>query len=106
MTRLASEAPLYRALRSAISKGLTPLLCFDLIPQIPQPVNPTLLLLLLQFPAVRYKQILEINFIRIKDIIVRVTVHKYPFCQTVCKAHSMAHFVNGYICPLTTGKRT
>jgi hypothetical protein len=60
---------------------------------------------LLQVPAVRYKQVLEINFIRIKNIIVRITVHEYPFCQTVCKANGMPHFVNGYICPLTTRKR-
>ena len=52
------------------------------------------------------KQVLEINLIRIKDVIVRSGVHKYPFGQTVCKADSMPHFVDCYIRLLATRKRT
>jgi hypothetical protein len=48
--------------------------------------------------AVQYKQILVVNWIRIKNIIVGVAIHKYVFCLPVCKANSMSHFVNGNIC--------
>jgi hypothetical protein len=48
--------------------------------------------------AVEYKQILKINLIRIKDIIVGVAIHEYVFCLPVCKADSMSHFVNCNVC--------
>ena len=52
------------------------------------------------------KQVVEINFVRIEDVIVGGGVHKYTFFQTVCKADSMPHFVNCDVCLLATGKRT
>ncbi len=60
----------------------------------------TLLLLI----AVQHKQILVVNWIRIKNIIVGVAIHKYVLCLPVCKADSMSHFVNGDICLGTAPK--
>ena len=54
--------------------------------------------------AVEYKQILKINFIRIKNIIVGVAIHKYVLRLPVCKAYSMSHFVNCNICLSTVSK--
>ncbi len=54
--------------------------------------------------AVQYKQILVVNWIRIKNIIVGVAIHKYVFCLPVCKADSMSHFVNGNVCLGTAPK--
>ena len=65
-----------------------------------------MLLASLLLATINDKQVLEINFIRIKNVIVRIGVHKYMLCQTVCKADSMPHLVNCYICPLATGKLT
>jgi len=48
--------------------------------------------------AVQYKQVLVVNWIRIKNIIVRVFIHKYVFCHPVCKADSMTHLMNDNIC--------
>ena len=54
--------------------------------------------------AVEYEQILKINFIRIKNIIVGVAIHEYVFCLPVCKADSMSHFVNCNVCLGTVSK--
>ena len=54
--------------------------------------------------AVEYKQILKINLIRIKNIIVGVAIHEYVFRLPVCKADSMSHFVNYNICLGTVSK--
>ena len=54
--------------------------------------------------AVQHKQILEVNWIRIKNIIVGVAIHEYVFCFPVCKTNSMSHFVNGNICLLSASK--
>jgi len=54
--------------------------------------------------AVQYKQVLVVNWIRIKNIIVRVFIHKYVFCHPVCKADSMTHLMNDNIRLGTVGK--
>lgn len=55
--------------------------------------------------AVQYQQVLVVNWIRIKNIIVGVFVHKYVFCLPVCKADSMTHLMNDNICLGATSKR-
>ena len=54
--------------------------------------------------AIEYKQILKINLIRIKNIIVGAAIHEYVFRLPVCKADSMSHFVNYNICLGTVSK--
>src|SRR5829696_8742845 len=48
--------------------------------------------------AIQYKQVLVVNWIRIKNIIIGVFIHKHVFCLPVCKADSMTHLMNNNIC--------
>src|SRR5215217_3636754 len=43
--------------------------------------------------AIQYKQVLVVNWIRIKNIIIGVFIHKHVFCLPVCKADSMTHLM-------------
>lgn len=55
---------------------------------------------------IKDKQVLKISLVRIEDVVVRIAVHQYALGQTVGKADSMPHLVDGDIRSLTTGELT
>src|SRR5918998_5293049 len=56
--------------------------------------------------AVDDQQVLEVDLVRIEDVIVGVAVHQYAFCGTVGEADGVPHLVNRDVRPLAAGELT